>query len=125
MKKQLVISMSMAALSLSMATGVVLAHGGGWKGGFMEYFDANNDGMVTLDEFQQTAEKRFQLMDKDGNGIVTKECPAPRSAEPGEPTVINIPAKQEIVPTWIYAMIGIGAALAAMVIVLIVRTRRP
>ncbi|MFO8143470.1 MAG: hypothetical protein R6T78_02205, partial [Dehalococcoidales bacterium] len=44
--------------------------------------------------------------------------------EPGEPTVIDIPAKQEITPMYIYALIGIGAALAAVVIVLIVRTRR-
>jgi hypothetical protein len=57
-------------------------------------------------------------------------------AEPVEPTppvvveqqpapVINIPAAQKITPTWIYAIIGIGAALAVVVIVLIVRTRRP
>ncbi|MEJ2047344.1 MAG: hypothetical protein P8X92_04710, partial [Dehalococcoidia bacterium] len=57
-------------------------------------------------------------------------------AEPVEPTppvvveqqpapVINIPAAEEITPTWIYAIIGIGAALAVVVIVLIVRTRRP
>ena len=44
---------------------------------------------------------------------------------PGEPAVINIPGKQTITPTFIYAIIGIGAALAAVVIVLIVRTRRP
>jgi hypothetical protein len=57
-------------------------------------------------------------------------------AEPVEPTppvvveqqpapVINIPAAEKITPTWIYAIIGIGAALAVVVIVLIVRTRRP
>jgi len=39
--------------------------------------------------------------------------------------VINIPPAEEITPTWIYAIIGIGAALAVVVIVLIVRTRRP
>ena len=42
---------------------------------------------------------------------------------PGEAPVINIPGTQQIVPMWIYAMIGIGAGLAAVVIVLIVRTR--
>ena len=57
-------------------------------------------------------------------------------AEPVEPTppvvvetqpapVINIPPAEQITPTWIYAIIGIGAALAVVVIVLIVRTRRP
>jgi len=49
----------------------------------------------------------------------------PPAPEPGEPTVIDIPAKEQITPTYIYAIIGIGAALAAVVIVLIVRTRRP
>ena len=42
---------------------------------------------------------------------------------PGEPAVINIPPTQQITPTFIYAIIGIGAALAAVVIVLIVRSR--
>jgi len=48
--------------------------------------------------------------------VVVEEQPAP---------VINIPAAEKITPTWIYAIIGIGAALAVVVIVLIVRTRRP
>jgi len=47
---------------------------------------------------------------------VVEETPAP---------VINIPPAEKITPTWIYAIIGIGAALAVVVIVLIVRTRRP
>jgi hypothetical protein len=48
--------------------------------------------------------------------VVVEETPAP---------VINIPPAQKITPVWIYAIIGIGAALAVVVIVLIVRTRRP
>jgi hypothetical protein len=45
---------------------------------------------------------------------------------PAQPApVINIPAAKMITPTWIYAIIGVGAALAIVVIVLIVRTRRP
>ncbi|MFC1956686.1 WD40/YVTN/BNR-like repeat-containing protein [Chloroflexota bacterium] len=48
--------------------------------------------------------------------VVIEQQPAP---------VINIPAAQKITPTWIYAIIGIGCALAVVVIVLIVRTRRP
>jgi hypothetical protein len=48
--------------------------------------------------------------------VVVEQQPAP---------VINIPAAEKITPTWIYAIIGIGAALAVVVIVLIVRTRRP
>jgi hypothetical protein len=48
--------------------------------------------------------------------VVVQQTPAPQ---------INIPPAQQITPTWIYAIIGIGAALAVVVIVLIVRTRRP
>jgi hypothetical protein len=48
--------------------------------------------------------------------VVVEQQPAP---------VINIPPTQQITPTWIYAIIGIGCALAVVVIVLIVRTRRP
>jgi hypothetical protein len=48
--------------------------------------------------------------------VVVEEQPAP---------VINIPPAEQITPTWIYAIIGIGCALAVVVIVLIVRTRRP
>jgi hypothetical protein len=48
--------------------------------------------------------------------VVVEQTPAP---------VINIPPAEKITPTWIYAIIGIGAALAVVVIVLIVRTRRP
>jgi hypothetical protein len=39
--------------------------------------------------------------------------------------VINIPPAEQITPTWIYAVIGVGVALTVLVIVLIVRTRRP
>jgi hypothetical protein len=44
---------------------------------------------------------------------------------PSAPPVINIPPAEMITPTWIYAIIGVGAALAIVVIVLIVRSRRP
>jgi len=45
---------------------------------------------------------------------------------PAQPApVVQIPAAEMITPTWIYAMIGVGAALAIVVIVLIARTRRP
>jgi len=51
--------------------------------------------------------------------VVVEEVP------PAAPPVIQIPPAQMITPTWIYAIIGVGAALAIVVIVLIVRTRRP
>jgi len=45
---------------------------------------------------------------------------------PAQPApVVQIPAAEMITPTWIYAMIGVGGALAIVVIVLIVRSRRP
>ena len=54
-----------------------------------------------------------------------EEAPPPVVVEPTPAPVIEIPPTQQITPTWIYAIIGIGAALAVVVIVLIVRTRRP
>jgi hypothetical protein len=51
--------------------------------------------------------------------VVVEEVP------PSPAPVINIPPAKMITPTWIYAVIGVGAALAIVVIVLIVRTRRP
>jgi hypothetical protein len=57
------------------------------------------------------------------------EAPTPpvviEQVPPSAPPVINIPPAEMITPTWIYAIIGVGAALAIVVIVLIVRTRRP
>jgi hypothetical protein len=52
--------------------------------------------------------------------------PVEVTVPPAQPApVINIPAAKMITPTWIYAIIGVGAALAIVVIALIVRTRRP
>jgi hypothetical protein len=48
--------------------------------------------------------------------VVVETTPAP---------VLEIPPAEQITPTWIYAIIGIGAALVIVVIVLIVRARRP
>jgi hypothetical protein len=45
--------------------------------------------------------------------------------EPPPAPQINIPPAKMITPNWIYAIIAIGAALCVVVIVLIVRTRRP
>jgi len=52
--------------------------------------------------------------------------PPPVTITPAPPAPqINIPPAKMITPNWIYAVIGIGAALCVVVIVLIVRTRRP
>jgi len=46
------------------------------------------------------------------------------AALPPAPTP-QIPPATTIPPTWIYAIVGVGVALIAVVIVLIVRSRRP
>jgi len=51
--------------------------------------------------------------------------PPPVVVEPTPAPIVEIPPAEQITPTWIYAIIGIGCALAVVVIVLIVRTRRP
>ena len=50
------------------------------------------------------------------------EAPAPPPA--AEAPTITIPTPAEIAPKWIYAIIGIGATLTTVVIVLIFRTRK-
>jgi cellulose 1,4-beta-cellobiosidase len=73
---------------------------------------------------------------KDGSELSTSDvgafttaaepAPAPEPPAPAGPAPeIVIPAAQQITPNWIIAMIAVGAALAVLVIVLIVRTRRP
>jgi hypothetical protein len=54
-----------------------------------------------------------------------EEAPPPVEITTTPAPVLQIPPAEQITPTWIYAIIGIGAALAVVVIVLIVRTRRP
>jgi len=51
------------------------------------------------------------------------EAAPPEVVEP--PPLVNIPPGEEAIPPWVYAIIGVGAALAVIVIVLIVRARRP
>jgi hypothetical protein len=73
---------------------------------------------------------------KDGSELATSDVgafttagepePPPEPAPAPEPAPdIVIPPAEQITPNWIIAVIAIGAALAVLVIVLIVRTRRP
>ena len=80
--------------------------------------------------WQVKAFKGDVLLTTSSTGVfTTMEEPVP----PQDPVVVNeyppseitIPPAETITPTWIYAVIGIGAALIVVVIVLIVRTRRP
>ena len=46
------------------------------------------------------------------------------SATPAPEPVVEIPSAEQATPNWIYAIIGIGAALAVVVIVYLIRSRR-
>ena len=76
--------------------------------------------------WQVTAWKGNTMMSQSdiGTFAIAAEEYIPPEPQPVEPPVINIPPTQQITPTWIYAVIGIGAALIVVVIVLIVRSRR-
>ncbi len=77
--------------------------------------------------WQVTAWKGNIMMSQSdiGTFAIAAEEYIPPEPQPTPPPVVNIPPTQHIVPTWIYAVIGIGAALIVVVIVLIVRSRRP
>jgi len=68
------------------------------------------------------------VLSRSDIGAFTTMAEPVEPPEPPAPTpapVVEIPPTQMITPTSIYAIIGIGAALAVVVILLIVRTRRP
>ena len=77
--------------------------------------------------WQVTAWKGSTMMSQSdiGTFAIAAEEYIPPEPQPTPPPVINIPPTLQITPTWIYAVIGIGAALIVVVIVLIVRSRRP
>jgi len=77
--------------------------------------------------WQVTAWKDSTMLSQSDIGTFST-APEEVVIEPPAPPVINIPAQpgvtqEQIVPTWIYAVIGIGAALIVVVIVLIVRKK--
>ena len=57
MKKQMVNSIALLAMALAAAPAMA-GHGG--KGRFMQYFDTNADGVVTMAEFKAAASERFK-----------------------------------------------------------------
>lgn len=69
MKKSVFTTIIVASLLGSHA---VLADMGG-QGKFMRFFDTNNDGIVTLDEFNESAGARFARMDANNDDKLTKE----------------------------------------------------
>ena len=62
-------------IGMSSLTLVSLAYADGGRGQskFMEFFDSNQDNMVTISELNESAKQRYVKMDADGNGIVTLE----------------------------------------------------
>jgi Ca2+-binding EF-hand superfamily protein len=74
MKKQLVNNIFLAGII--MVSAPLLAdpdtHGDG-KSRFMSYFDTNGDNAVNMVEFNEAVAKRFDTMDNDKNGVVSKE----------------------------------------------------
>jgi len=59
-------------LWLTTASTTSLAGGHG-KGRFIQFFDTNKDGTVTLDEFNESAKVRFQNIDSDKDGKASRE----------------------------------------------------
>lgn len=55
-----------------LCSSLALGHGGG-NGKFMQFFDTNKDGVVTLDEFEAAMKSRFEQMDADHNGVISAE----------------------------------------------------
>jgi hypothetical protein len=79
--------------------------------------------------WQVTAWKNgSELSTSDVGAFTTMDEPPPPpepAPAPAPPPDIVIPAAEQITPSWIIACIAIGAALIVLVIVLVVRTRRP
>jgi Ca2+-binding EF-hand superfamily protein len=48
-------------------------YGQGGKGKFMSFFDSNEDGVVTMEEFKESSAARFDNMDADHNTTVTQD----------------------------------------------------
>ena len=66
--------MSTLAITLSLSTTIVSADPGHERGQnrFMKYFDTNNDGTVTFDEFLASSKLRFERIDTDKNAIISE-----------------------------------------------------
>jgi Ca2+-binding EF-hand superfamily protein len=68
MKKSVMTGLLVSGL---LCSSLALAQGGTDK--FMQFFDTNRDGIVTLDEFEAAMQARFARMDSDHNGVVSQE----------------------------------------------------
>ena len=79
--------------------------------------------------WQVTAWKDGSVLSTSDIGAFTtagEPAPPPEPAPaPAPPPDIVIPPAEQITPTWIYVVFGVGLALIVLVIVFIVRGRRP
>ncbi|MDD5509560.1 MAG: hypothetical protein PHI12_01925 [Dehalococcoidales bacterium] len=77
--------------------------------------------------WQVTAWKDGTMLSQSdvGTFAVAAEEIIPEPAQPTPPPEVNIPPVQNVTPTWMYVVFAIGIALIVVVIVLIVRSRRP
>lgn len=63
----------------------------------VKQWDANNDGIVTADEYKKKAEERFQRQDKDGTGKITRRVP-PAGMVPGQQPMVPGKPLQPVPP---------------------------
>lgn len=60
----------------------------------VKQWDANDDGIVTAEEYKKNAEDRFQKQDKDGTGKISRRVPPAGAMRPGQmPQMPIAPAK--------------------------------
>lgn len=71
MKKM--VMFGVAAVALSLMASPVMAEGAKRGDRMFNHIDANNDGVVSEEEFNAIHEKRFDALDADDSGSVTKE----------------------------------------------------
>ena len=75
MSKRTLIQISVLALGLSLSAFASADSGGQMHGKnkFMNFFDTNNDGNVTLEEFKDASANRFKRMDTNSDGKITAD----------------------------------------------------
>jgi Ca2+-binding EF-hand superfamily protein len=64
---------TLLAIAISGLSASAIAGYGHGQDKFIQFFDDNQDGTVTIDEFNESAKARFKRMDMDGNGQVTDQ----------------------------------------------------
>jgi len=92
MKNPLISAVSMLIL---MQNTVTIAQEPEKNAYIIEKFDNNHDGMVTQDEFLESAAKRFKTMDIDSDGAIEKEEFLQRYAEHSHKTTNESPVSVE------------------------------